>query len=105
LRTPTPLFTQLRRELCLGELRRINLLTADFGVVDLYRMVRTEGFAEGPTRPIVYVWRVRVNTNATCCQTFGSDDREVATTHIGARWEFWLHPTLSYDVIALPNSK
>jgi hypothetical protein len=42
------------------------ILTADFSVIDPYRMMRTDGSAERSTRPIVHVWCVRVNINATC---------------------------------------
>jgi hypothetical protein len=41
--------------------------TADFSVIDPYRMMRTDGSAEKSTRPIVHAWCVRVNINATRC--------------------------------------
>jgi hypothetical protein len=42
--------------------------TADFSVIDPYRMMRTDGSAEKSTRPIVHAWCVRVNINATRCR-------------------------------------
>jgi len=39
--------------------------TADFSVIDQYRMVGTDGSTEKSTRPIVHAWCVRVNINAT----------------------------------------
>jgi hypothetical protein len=45
------------------------LPTADFSVIDPYRMMRTDGSAEKPTRPIVHAWCVRVNINATRCSS------------------------------------
>jgi hypothetical protein len=46
-----------------------NLLTptTDFSVIDPYRMPRTDGSAEKPTRPIAHAWCMRVNINATRC--------------------------------------
>jgi hypothetical protein len=43
------------------------LLTADFRVIDPYRMMHTDGSAEKSTRPVVYAWRARVNISATRC--------------------------------------
>ena len=52
--------------------------TADFSVVDPYRMMRTKGFAEGLTLGAYSTdracTRVRVNTNATCCMGGTTDD-------------------------------
>jgi hypothetical protein len=42
-------------------------LTADFSVVEPYRMMRTDSSAEKSSRPIVHDWRARVNINATRC--------------------------------------
>ena len=44
-------------------------LTADFSVIGPYRMMATDGSTEKPTRPIVHAWCVRVNINATRCET------------------------------------
>jgi hypothetical protein len=46
-------------------------ITADFSVIDPYRMMRTDGSAEKSNRPIVHAWCVRVNINATRCKHFG----------------------------------
>jgi hypothetical protein len=46
----------------------IVLLTADFSVIDPYRLMRIDGSAEKPTRPIVHAGSVRININATRCQ-------------------------------------
>ena len=48
--------------------KRAERLTADFSVIDPYRMMRTDDSAEKSTQPIVHVWCVRVNINATRCQ-------------------------------------
>ena len=39
--------------------------TADFSVIDPYRIPRTDGSAEKPTRPVAHAWCMRVNINAT----------------------------------------
>jgi transposase len=44
-------------------------LTADFSVIDPYRMMRTGGSAEKSTRPIVHAWCMQVNINATRCRS------------------------------------
>jgi hypothetical protein len=43
-------------------------LTADFGVVDPHRTMRTYGPAERFTQPLVHAWRVWVNINAIRCK-------------------------------------
>ena len=43
-------------------------LTADFGVVDPHRTMRTYGPAEGFTQPLVHAWRMWVNINAIRCR-------------------------------------
>jgi hypothetical protein len=82
--------------------------TANFSVVDLYRMVRTKGFAEGLTqglldRSCMYGACGSIPTQPAVRSSGVTTGKWLP--HIGARWEFSLHPTLSYDVIALPNSK
>jgi hypothetical protein len=45
------------------------LYTADFSVIDPYRMMHTGGSAEKLTRLIAHVWRARVNISATRCKS------------------------------------
>ncbi len=45
------------------------LVTAHFSVIDPYCMMRTDGSAEKSTQPIVHAWCVRVNINATRCNS------------------------------------
>ena len=56
-----------------GKVRRIRLLgysvhTADFGVTDSHRMMRTYDPVEGFTQPLVHAWRMWVNINALRCR-------------------------------------
>ena len=55
--------------------REHHLPTADFSVIDPYRMMRTDGSAEKSTQPIVHAWCVRVNINATRCKKLASPVR------------------------------
>jgi hypothetical protein len=57
--------------------------TADFSVIDPYRMMHTEGSAEEATRPIAHAWRARVNISATRCKL--REDRRVARDQEGQR--------------------
>jgi hypothetical protein len=54
---------------CLMGIVLVPLVTpsADFSVIDPYRMMRTAGSAEKSTRPAMFAWRARVSISATRC--------------------------------------
>src|SRR5829696_6494077 len=75
---PVALRPRLTAGLPLSQRHKMRLYTADFSVVDPYRMMRTHGFAEEFSRPIVHAWRARVKINANRCSAVGCEQRREA---------------------------